>query len=73
MPIFKIRQIVTHPFVRRALVKESHIIGRDLGHAIECIRCPEPMKRELRKKYWSRTTEPKGRTIHIEIIEEKKA
>lgn len=72
MPIFVVRQVVTHPLLKTARIKESHIIGRDLGHAVDCVRVPEPMKRDLRKKYWAETIDPYGRKLSIEIIEEKK-
>jgi hypothetical protein len=79
MPVFVIRQVVTHPLVPEALVQEKTLVGRDLGHAIECVRVPnEPMvtemvRRQLRKKYWAEIMRPGGKQLYIEIIEEMKA
>lgn len=79
MPVYTIRQVVSHPLVAKALIQEKTLIGRDLGHAIECVRVPgEPLtteivRRQLRKKYWARTIRPGGRELYIEIIEEMKS
>jgi hypothetical protein len=73
MPIFVVRQTVTHPLVKEALIKEHKIIGKDLGHAIDCVRAPEPIKQKLRKSYRASFTELFGRTTCIEIIKEEKA
>lgn len=68
MPVFVVRQLVTHDKLPIAREKISQIIGRDLRHAVQMVKCPEPMRRDLEKKYWSRTTDPMGRTLYIEII-----
>jgi len=51
--------------------KITQIIGRDLRHAVSMVKCPAPMKHDLQKKYWSRTTDPMGRTLFIEIISDR--
>lgn len=80
MPVFKIYQKVTYDDLlakepkRHALEKHSEIIGYDLAHAIDGLsHMPEPIRKELKKKYWSRFTDERGRTIYIEITDQRKA
>lgn len=83
MPVYRIHQVATHPmFPKEVGEKTSHIIGRDLGHAIESLNLAkagfnppeiEGIKRQLRKKYWARATDRLNRTLYIEIKEELKS
>lgn len=70
MPVFQVRQVISHANYKYRREKISEIIGRDLRHAVSMVRCPEPMRHDLQKKYWSRTTDPQGRELFIEIIDD---
>lgn len=71
MPVYQVKQTVTHADAPIKHEKITMIIGRDLRHAIEQIKVPAPMKRDLEKKWWTRTTDLKGRTLFIEIIHDR--
>lgn len=68
--IFTIRQTISHPKMKNQLTQEVKIVGRDLPHAVEMVRCTAPERRDLLKKNWTRYTDPEGRTRYIEIISE---
>jgi hypothetical protein len=70
--IFKIVQKVTHPEIPTGYEKTTHIIGRDLKHAVECVRAPQYVRDELLKKYHCQWMDMGGRTTSIEITEEVK-
>lgn len=72
MPLFKIMQKVSHPRIGKVVVKESHMVGLDIRHATEMLPFSEEVKRDLQKKYWSRSSDELGRTIYVEITEEVK-
>lgn len=71
MPVFQVRQVISHDRLPLRHEKVTMIIGRDLRHAIEQIKVPAPMKRDLEKKFWTRTIDPKGRELYIEIIHDR--
>lgn len=70
MPVYRVFQKVTHPKLTKAYIKEHKVIGRDLRHAVEMLRIPAPMKKDLEKKYWTRTVDPHGRELYLEVIED---
>jgi hypothetical protein len=71
--IFKIIQKVTHPELPKGFEKVTHIIGKDLKHAVECVKAPQFVKDELLKKYHCKWMDLAGRTTEIEITDEVKA
>lgn len=70
--IFKIKQTVSHPEMPTRFEKESHVVGRDLKHAVECVMAPQYVRDELLKKYHCSWMDLAGRTTTIEIVEEIK-
>lgn len=71
--IFKVKQTVAHRDYPVGFVKECHIIGMDLPHAITMINCDHQMKEDLRKNYRATKTDDRGRVVTIEITEEVKS
>lgn len=70
MPTYKLIQKVSHPRLTHVLVKEKYISGLDIRHAVKCIRVPEPVQKELEKKYHARFMDERGRITYLELVED---
>lgn len=73
MPIYAVKQVVSHPNVDRVFIKISKIIGHDIRHAIQMLPIGDAMRRDLERSFRTTARDASGRRIEIEIIEEEKA
>jgi hypothetical protein len=68
--IFKIKQTVAHKDYPTGFIKESHVIGMDLPHALTQTRFQDHIKEQLKKNYRATHTDENGRVLIVEIVEQ---
>lgn len=73
MPVYVVKQVVSHPNVDKVFMKISKILGRDIRHAIELLPISPSMRLDLERTYKTKTSDSRGRRLEIEIVEEEKA